>query len=222
MWTNSLAVFREFPSCKEHKMHGLDLDQAAFSYCFMARDGQKWLHWAQNVFWKGLGFHFSASGASFKAAGEPSAPACDWGAESPLRTLVTGAARVQLWGSSAVPGFLGCFRSMGQECPPCSLIAIIQSGQPFVLTAPGLWTIDLALEILKLSSELCFRCCGRKGGSDESLGSSSCLCWEKWESPRLWSLLLLSLLVLVKRGHVCWSILTNATGESSLNYGKSL
>lgn len=91
---------------------------------------------------------------------------------------------------------LGLLQDYGTGMP--SLQSDCQSGPPLMLTAPEVLTIDLALEILKLSSELCFQHCCRKAGSDEKLASSSCLCWERCESPRLWSLLLLSFLVLAE------------------------
>lgn len=66
------------------KRMALELDEAARSCYFIARDGQGWLQWNQNISWKGLRFHFSALEAGLEAAGQPRACVSGWGADSPL------------------------------------------------------------------------------------------------------------------------------------------
>ena len=135
------------------------------------------------------------------ARGGRAAHACDCGAGSRLRWS-PGPSHWALGKLSSAARALGLLREHGAGMPSLqSSCLIIQSRHPLMLTAPGVQTTDWALDVLKLSPELCFWCCSRKDGSDGSLASSS------WTS------------MLVKW---YWSILTNAAGESSLNCDKSL
>lgn len=135
MWTNSLAVFREFPSCKEHKMHGF---RSGSGSLFLLFHGWRWSEitslspkyflkrtwfpllclWVSRLLGK-LVLMPLPEDRTFHCTGHP----------SPSRS-----ARGQL---SCCASALGLLQQNGTGVPSLqSDCLIIKSGQPLVLMAP--------------------------------------------------------------------------------------